>query len=139
MILLDTNVPIYAFDSDSPFCQWARETIADAVGGDGAAINAVCLAEICVGDGDPRSVADRIRSWGVEILDVPTAAAEACAQAFRRYRKRRASQSGTPAPSMPLPDFFIGAHAEIMGWELATADRGRFQTYFPEVSLKTPP
>jgi predicted nucleic acid-binding protein len=36
MILLDTNVLIYAFDLDSPFYQWARETIADAVAGDGA-------------------------------------------------------------------------------------------------------
>jgi predicted nucleic acid-binding protein len=138
MILLDTNVPIYAFDSDSPFCEWARETIADAVAGDGAAINAVSLAEICVGDADPPTVADRIRSWGVEVLDVPTPAAEVCAQAYRRYRKQRASRPGTPAPVMPLPDFFIGAHAEVMGWDLATADRGRFQTYFPSVSLRMP-
>lgn len=39
-------------DPDSPFCHWARETIAEAVAGDGAAINAVSLAEICVGDAD---------------------------------------------------------------------------------------
>jgi len=25
------------------------------------------------------------------------------------------SQSDTPVPTMPLPDFFIGAHAKIMG------------------------
>ena len=93
MILLDTNVLIYAFDHDSPFCNWARETIADAVAGDGAAINAVSLAEICVGDADPPTAADRIRSWGVEILDVPAAAADACATAYRTYRKRRMSQS----------------------------------------------
>ena len=31
MILLDTNVLIYAFDPDAPFYQWAQETIADAV------------------------------------------------------------------------------------------------------------
>jgi len=43
MILLDTNVLIYAFDLDSPFCQWARETIVNAVAGDGAAINAVSI------------------------------------------------------------------------------------------------
>ena len=67
---------IYAFDSRSPFCRWARETIAGGVAGDGAAINAVSLAEICVGDADPPTVADRIRSWGVEILDVPAAAAD---------------------------------------------------------------
>jgi len=139
MILLDTNVLVYAFDPHSPFCQWARETIADAVAGDGAAINAVSLAEICVGDADPPTAADRIRSWGVEILDVPAAAADVCATAFRKYRKRRLSQSDTPAPVMPLPDFFISAHAKIMGWELATADQGRFHSYFPSVSLKMPP
>jgi predicted nucleic acid-binding protein len=138
MILLDTNVLIYAFDLDSPFCQWARETIVNAVAGDGAAINAVSLAEICVGDADPLTVAGRIRSWGVEILDVPAAAAGVCATAYRQYRNRRLSQSDIPLPNMPLPDFFIGAHAKIMGWELATTDRSRFRTYFSSVSLKMP-
>jgi predicted nucleic acid-binding protein len=138
MILLDTNVLIYAFAFDSPFCQWARETIAEAVARDGAAINAASLAEICVGDADPSTVADRIRSWGVAILDVPTAAADVCAQAYRQYRKRRAPHSGVRVHTMPLPDFFIGAHAKIMGWEIATADRGRFHKYFPSVTLKMP-
>ena len=113
--------------------------IADAVAGNGAAINAVSLAEICVGDAAPQTAADRIRSWGVDILDVPAAAADVCAAAYRTYRKRRISQPGTPIPIMPLPDFFIGAHAKIMGWQLATADKGRFRTYFPSVSLKMPP
>jgi len=138
MILLDTNVLVYAFDSESPFSRWARETIADAVAGGGAAINAVSLAEICVGDANPSTVADRIRSWGVEIFDVPAAAADVCAKAYRRYRKRRMSPSDPSGPTMPLPDFFIGAHAKIMGWDLATADRGRFHTYFPSVALKIP-
>ena len=138
MILLDTNVLIYAFDSGSPYCEWARDTIADAVASDGAAINAVSLAEICVGDSDPKTVAPRVRSWGVQILDVPTAAADVCARAYRQYRKRRMSQSETAVPDMPLPDFFIGAHARIMGWALATADKDRFDTYFPSVSLTMP-
>jgi predicted nucleic acid-binding protein len=73
MILLDTNVLIYAFDPSSPHRQWAEKTIIDAVGGEGAAVNAASLAEICVGDEDP-----------------------------------------------------------------PTSDRGRFETYFPSVSLKTP-
>ena len=138
MILLDTNVLIFAFDPESPFCGLARDTIAGAVAGDGAAINAVSLAEICVGDADPPTVADRIRSWGVEILDVPAAAADVCAAAYLQYRKHRMSRPDIPVPAMPLPDFFIGAHARIMGWELATADRGRFHTYFPSVALKMP-
>lgn len=138
MILLDTSVLIYAGDPESPYGSWARETIADGVAGDGAAINAVSLAEACMGDEEPSTVADRIRSWGVEILDVPAAAAEACAEAYRRYRKKPRSSPGGPVPAMPLPDFFIGAHASIMGWELATADQGRFKTSFPGIALKMP-
>jgi predicted nucleic acid-binding protein len=138
MILLDTNVLIYASDPASPFYAWARETIAEAVAGDGAAVNAVTLAELCVGDAEPSTVADRIRAWGVTIVDVPAAAAEACAGPYRAYCTRRTRQSGPPPPRMPLPDFFIGAHATIMGWPLATADQGRFIQYFPAVALIQP-
>lgn len=138
MILLDTNVLIYGTDRGSRHFDWARETIAGAVSSEGASINAVSLAELCVGDLEPESVANRVRSWGVSILDVPAAAAEVCARAYRAYRLRRRSGSGTEAPRLPLPDFFIGAHAEIMGWPLATADPRRFSTYFPSVALNTP-
>jgi predicted nucleic acid-binding protein len=138
MMLLDTNVLIYASDTRSPHCSWARKTISDAVAGEGAVINAVTLAEICVGDAQPDTVADRIRGWGVEALDVPVAAAEVSARAYLNYRRRGKRESGTDSPSVPLPDFFIGAHAQIMGWTLATADADRYRTYFPRLKLKTP-
>jgi predicted nucleic acid-binding protein len=105
---------------------------------DGAAVNAVSLAEICVGDAQPEIVADRLRSWGITLLDVPAVAAEPCAKAYLKYRERRRADSGRDAPALPLPDFFIGAHAEVMGWPLATADEGRFRTYFHSVILQTP-
>ena len=138
MILLDTNVLIYASTEQSPFLEWARRTIATGVSGDGAAVNAVSLTEVCVGDAEPDTVADRIRSWGITLLDVPAAVAEPCAKAYLQYRERRRAESGRDAPSVPLPDFFIGAHAQVMGWPLATADEGRFRTYFPSVTLWTP-
>lgn len=138
MTLLDTNVLIYAGDPASHYFTWARETVAGAVSSSGAAINAVSLAEICVGDSEPETVADRIRSWGVAILDVPAAAAQVCASAYLLYGGRRTLESGKVAAPVPLPDFFIGAHAQIMSWPLATADPGRFKTYFPKVTLKTP-
>lgn len=138
MILLDTNVLLYASETGSRYHHWARQTIAEAISTEGAAINAVCLAEICVGEGDPTTTADRIRGWGVDVLDVPAAAAEVCAAAYRRYRDRRRRQSGKGSPRTPLPDFFIGAHAELMGWTLATVDTSRIRTYFPSVRLATP-
>jgi len=138
MILLDTNVLIYASEGRSKLGRWSRQLIADAVSDEGAAINAVSLAEVCVGDREPETVAERIRSWGVSVLDVPAAAADICADAYQTYRLRRKTDSGKESPAMPLPDFFIGAHAQIMGWDLATADEGRFKTYFPKVTLRTP-
>jgi predicted nucleic acid-binding protein len=138
VILLDTNVLIYASTPGSSFLAWARDAIAEGVSGDGAATSAVSIAEICVGAAEPDTVADRVRSWGVAILDVPAAAAESCARAYRAYRESRRAESQRDAPMMPLPDFFIGAHAEVMGWPIATADAGRFRTYFPSVVLQTP-
>lgn len=136
MILLDTNVLIYASDASSPY--GLEKTVSDAVAGEGAVINAATLAELCVGDAEPSTVADRIRGWGVEALDIPVAAAEISARAYLGYRRRRGRDSGKDSPSMPLPDFFIGAHAQIMGWTFAIADADRYRTYFPKVKLKTP-
>ena len=91
-------------------------TIAQAVGGEGGAINTIALAEICVGEAHPESVAERIQAWGIQILSVPPDAAAPCAQAYQMYRKRRSEQSGKPAPLTPLPDFFIGAHAMVRNY-----------------------
>ena len=138
MTFLDTNVVIYASQPRSSFHGWARDTIANAVGGKGAVVNAVGLAELCVGDPNPTTVASRLRGWGIAILDLPAATSQICAQAFGLYLQRRSSQVGGSPPKVPLPDFFIGAHCQLMGWELATADVGRFQTYFPSVIWITP-
>lgn len=136
--LLDSNVVIYASQQGSVHHAWARWIISHAVASDGAAVNVVCLAEICVGDEHPQTLGGRIRAWGVATLDVPVAAAEVCAAAYRQYRERRRGQSGKDSSRVPLPDFFIGAHAQVMGWSLATADAGRIKTYFPTVRLIVP-
>jgi len=138
MILLDSNVLIYSSEISAQHQAWARQIIADAVSTEGAAINTICLAEICVGAEHSATAADRIRGWGIEILDVPAAAAELCAKAYQQYQENRWQQSGKTSPRIPLPDFFIGAHAQIMDWTLATADVSKIKTYFPSVRLATP-
>ncbi|HAK06532.1 MAG TPA: DNA-binding protein, partial [Spartobacteria bacterium] len=50
----------------------------------------------------------------------------------------RKKSGGGDAPLTPLPDFFIGAHAELMGWKLATRDPERFRLYFERVELIEP-
>ena len=138
MIFLDTNVLIDASDPESPFHKWSVETIARHVAGDGVMINPIVLTEICVGEARPDKAADTIRSWGIEIVDLPVACAESCARAYNAFRAARKKTKGPAAPAMPLPDFFIGAHAEVLRIPLATADVGRYRAYFPTVKLLTP-
>ena len=50
----------------------------------------------------------------------------------------RRDSDGTVPPKMPLPDFFIGGQAEIMGWKIATHDQERFKKHLSKVALVTP-
>jgi len=134
MLLLDTNVLIYACTRQSSWYEWARQVIAESVASKGAAINAIALAEFCVGASQPEIVAHAFRSWGLQLMDVPAAIGPRAAEAYQRYR----TSTDKPTPAVPLPDFFIGAHADVFNWPLATADKGRFKTYFPNLELVMP-
>jgi predicted nucleic acid-binding protein len=63
---------------------------------------------------------------------LPFSAAWPAAQAYKRYRK-----AGGPRISI-LPDFYIGAHAQVEGLTLITRDAARYRTYFPSVDLIAP-
>lgn len=138
MILLDTNVLIYAFEPGSPMRSWAVGVIRHALLGEGAAINPVILAEYLVGEQTPNTATKRIEALGILILDLPAATSPLCAQAYATYLKSRYKRKSSAAPKPPLPDFFIGAHASLLNLPLATADTSRYRTYFPEINLLTP-
>jgi predicted nucleic acid-binding protein len=138
MILFDTSVVLDALYKDSEYNTWAADLISEATASVGAAVNAVTVAELCAGDRHPELVASDLKDWGINVLDIPVAAAGVCGKAHRKYVLARRASGGGAAPKIPLPDFFIGAHAEIMGWKLATRDSERIATYFPKVDLVTP-
>jgi hypothetical protein len=138
MILIDTNVVIDARDISAASHAWAVKLIEMSVAGEGAGINAVTLAELCAGSPNPADIEPEIRKLGLDIFDLPAGASTVCGAAYRRYAALRRASGGGMAPKIPLPDFFIGAHAEIMGWKLATRDAERIARYFPKVHLLTP-
>jgi predicted nucleic acid-binding protein len=139
MILLDTNVIIDAHCDVGNDQVRARNLISSAILDSGAAINCVTLAELYAGPKRGEEIEDDMRRAGIVVLDLPVDAAAICGRAYRRYRLARTRSGGGKAPSMPLPDFFIGAHAELMGWKLATRDVERYRIYFPTVELIEPP
>ena len=137
MVFLDTNILIYAFDEESPFFPWSRQVLAESIAGDGAAINTVVLTELCVGNATPTRLGERLQSYGLQILDLPAAVAPICSRAYGKYLMRRKRQT-PPSARIPLPDFFIGAHAQVLKVPLITADKERYPTYFPGLKLITP-
>ena len=65
-------------------------------------------------------------------LPLPYEAGWRAAQASVQYRLAGGARSS------PLPDFYVGAHAEVEGLTLVTRDAARYRTYFPAVTLITP-
>jgi len=63
---------------------------------------------------------------------LPYEAAFLAGKSFLAYR-RRGGHRGTP-----LPDFYIGAHAAVAGYQLLTRDAARYRTYFPRLALIAP-
>jgi hypothetical protein len=138
MILLDTNVIIDAHYGVGNDRVHARNLISSAVTDIGGAINSITLAELYAGPRRGEEIEEDMRQAGIVVLDVPVGSAAICGHAYRRYRLARTRSGGGNAPSVPLPDFFIGAHAEFMGWKLATRDVERYRIYFPAVELIEP-
>jgi hypothetical protein len=137
MTLLDTNVIVDALDRSQANHQWAKKQIEDVVAEEGGGISVVTLAELCAGARNPLDAEPEIKRLGLTVHDLPAVAAT-CGKAYRRYVIARRNSGGGLSPKMPLPDFFIGAQAEVMDWKIATRDHGRFEKYFPTVALVTP-
>jgi predicted nucleic acid-binding protein len=62
--------------------------------------------------------------------------AQPAAAAFRVYLERRKASGNPTEACLPLPDFFIGAHAAAAKLALVTRDPDRVKTYFPGVALE---
>jgi predicted nucleic acid-binding protein len=138
LIPFDTSVVLDARDPDSPFHAWARDRIAEAVAGEGAAVNTIVISESSVRSKTPEAVPGIIEAMGFGLLPLPISAAVPAAKAFAIYLDRLKKEGKPSGARVPLPDFLIGAHAQAEHLSLVTRDPDRIRTYFPQVKLVTP-
>ena len=130
--LVDANVLIDVATDDPQWSDWSAKELAKAGQGGRLVINPVVYAEVSI-------AFDRIEDLNAVLPeavfhreDLPWEAAFLAGKAFRAYRRRGGART------LPMPDFYIGAHAAIRRHRLLTRDAARFQTYFPTLDLITP-
>lgn len=138
MKLFDTNVLIYSFDLESSFHEWAKERLSESILKREALVNPVILAELGVGDTNPSTLSKRLRGLGIQLVDLPLESASLAAVAYARYLNVRRSSHQPSTVKIPLPDFLIGGHAQLLSYPIVTADEDRYKKYFPRVQLITP-
>jgi len=136
-VLVDSNVLVYFWDETSAFHQWAEAAIEAEGENDILAVNPIIYAELCLAVESAAALDRRLKEAGFERFDLPWSCLYPAAQAFGKHVKARKAAPRKPAKT-PLPDFFIGAHAEAMGFSVLTVDAARFRTYFPKVRVIAP-
>jgi predicted nucleic acid-binding protein len=132
MILVDTNVLLDVVTNDPAWADWSQRQLNAAALHNRLAINPVVYAEFSSRFARVEDVDAVLAMVGITIAEMSRAILFLAGQVFKSYRSR-----GGPRISI-LPDFFIGAHAAVLGVPLITRDTARYRSYFPTVKLVTP-
>lgn len=130
--LLDANVLLDIATADATWLAWSEEQFRVAAASGPVLINPLIYAEIAPAFSSQADLDRWLDPSVFQRLPLPYEAGWLAAQAFLKYRRAGGSRNS------PLPDFYIGAHAEMHGLTLVTRDATRYRTYFPSVVLITP-
>lgn len=130
-ILVDSNVILDLVNEDPVWLEWSRSAMEEHAEA-GLFANAMVYAELCCNAQSPQEVDELLNGMEIEMLEIPREALFLASKAHLSYRRRGGTKTA------PLPDFFIGAHAEVLGIAILTRDPGRYRTYFPGVPLICP-
>lgn len=134
MILVDSCVFIDVFNKDPEWGSWSRKQFDRAALGAYLFTNPVVVGEVGWQMESYEAFHDLLKVLLIAVQPLDPEAGYVAGTAYQIYlRKRRGD-----GPKVPLPDFFIGAHARQLGATILTRDPQRFRNYFPEVPLITP-
>ena len=133
MLLVDTNVIVDIWDHDPVWASWSVRQMTRLHVTHSMLINVIVYAELARFFSTPSELDRNIASLKLGVEYIPREAAFEAGKAFLQYRKQGGTKTNV------LPDFFIGAHAAVLGAPLLTRDPRRYATCFPTVRLITPP
>ncbi|MHB8425697.1 MAG: type II toxin-antitoxin system VapC family toxin [Gammaproteobacteria bacterium] len=132
MLLVDTNVLVDVLEDDPEWADWSISRLRAQAQIHELAINPVIYAELSLTFASVETLDRAVRDLALEMLELPRPALFLAGKAFAQYRRAGGRKSNM------LADFFIGAHAAVLGCGILTRDPGRYQSYFRTVPLITP-
>lgn len=131
---LDTNIIIALLDENHSHHTWSVTELVNRKAEGPAIVSDIVYCEVGVGMADKASLDAAIEALGLERFPSKDEALFRAGQAFLKYRRDHQGQKlGV------LPDFLIGAVAEIEETPLMTINSKDFTGYFPGLRLITPP
>ena len=132
MLLVDTNVLIDVLENDPAWAQWSLRQLRAQAQVHELLINPVIYAELSLAFDSVQALDKVLGGMQIEVREIPRPALFLAGRAFARYRRVGGTKSGV------LSDFFIGAHAAVLGCGILTRDARRYSQHFKTVALLTP-
>ena len=132
VLLFDSSVLLDVFTRDPTHYDWSSAQLKKAIDDGTAAINQIVHTEVLGGFLTEEELDAAFPPDQVDRLDLPWPASFPTARAFKEYRRRGGTKRS------PMPDFYIGGHAESAGLAVVTRDPRRIREYFPSVPLIAP-
>jgi len=132
---LDSSIVIALINDQEPNHAWSVKELVVRKAQGPAIISDVVYSEITATMKDVGEVNSVIQALGLERYPSKDDALFRAGRAFLEYRDRTKGKQ----KSGVLPDFFIGAIAEVENAPLMTDNTRDFVSYFPGVMLITPP
>ena len=129
---IDTNVLIYLLDEQADHHEWSREQLDVCRGRGPALISDIVYCEFAVGMASQEAVDLAISELAIERIAATDEVLFRAAMAFKEYR------GSDREIKRVLPDFLVGAIADIYHAPLLTNNSADFTKYFPKLELITP-
>ncbi len=132
MILVDTNVLVDILQDDPDWANWSVRQLRAQSQVHDLAINPVIYAELSLNFASVATLDAAVDGLSLQLRDLPRPALFLAGKAFVKYRRAGGIKGNV------LADFFVGAHAAVMGCAILTRDARRYKNYFPRVALIVP-
>ncbi|MGO9742878.1 MAG: type II toxin-antitoxin system VapC family toxin [Roseiarcus sp.] len=131
--LLDTSVVIALINDTEPLHQWSVEELVRCKQSGPIVICDIVYCEISVAMSSVQEVDAVVKALALERLGSSDEVLFRAGKAFLKYRRDNKGPQ-----SRILPDFLIGATAEVNGVSLVTNNRSDFVHYFPTLHVISP-